>query len=257
MKRRIIVGSIIAIFLMILVPVTNAIQIQTAEKEWSTSYISYDTIKNMDADELIVFIQNLAKDYPQLYEEFQRCVDEMENTPVSSMVTKRLSDIPITKNQGPQPKSDNQTFIEKIFWKIFNYRTFRLFISTCLFLFFQSKLTLMRTMTWGIKLLRWVKIGILLGFIDPSQQPPQTPDIVFEQDTVNNTLLVVSVNPDNVLWSDIAEIGSGSCDPLPVGNVTIGNEITNCTGIIVLQYIPTEVILGVFEFNSTTLFCLR
>ena len=125
MKRRIIVGSIIAIFLMVLVPVTNAIQIQTVEKELSTSYISYETIKNMDADELIVFIQNLAKDYPQLYEEFQYCVGEMENTPVSSMVTKQLSDIPITKNQGPQPKSDNQTFIEKIFWKIFNYRVFR------------------------------------------------------------------------------------------------------------------------------------
>jgi len=254
MKRRIIVGSIVAIFLMVLVPVTNAIQIQTAEKELSTSYISYETIKNMDADELIVFIQNLAKDYPQLYEDFQRCVDEMENTPVSSMVTKQLSDIPITKNQGPQPKSDNQTFIEKIFWKIFNYRVFRLYISTCLFLYFQSKFTLMRTMTWGIKLLRLVKIGILLGFIDPSQQQPQTPDIVFEQDEVNKTLMVVSVNPDNVLWSDIAEIGSGSCDPLPMGNVTVGGEITNCSGIIVLQYIPTEAILGVFEFNSTTLF---
>lgn len=254
MKRRIIIGSIIAIFLMVLVPVTNAIQIQTVEKERSISYISYEKIKNMDADELIIFIQNLAKDYPQLYEDFQRCVDEMENTPVSSMVTKQLSDIPITKNQGPQPKSDNQTFIEKIFWKIFNYRVFRLYISTCLFLYFQSKFTLMRTMTWGIKLLRLVKIGILLGFIDPSQQQPQTPDIVFEQDEVNKTLMVVSVNPDNVLWSDIAEIGSGSCDPLPMGNVTVGGEITNCSGIIVLQYIPTEAILGVFEFNSTTLF---
>ena len=239
---------------MVLVPVTNAIQIQTVEKERSISYISYEKIKNMDADELIIFIQNLAKDYPQLYEDFQRCVDEMENTPVSSMVTKQLSDIPITKNQGPQPKSDNQTFIEKIFWKIFNYRVFRLYISTCLFLYFQSKFTLMRTMTWGIKLLRLVKIGILLGFIDPSQQQPQTPDIVFEQDEVNKTLMVVSVNPDNVLWSDIAEIGSGSCDPLPIGNVTVGGEITNCSGIIVLQYIPTEAILGVFEFNSTTLF---
>jgi hypothetical protein len=112
-------------------------------------------------------------------------------------------------------------------------------------------------MTWGIKLLRWVKIGIILGFIDPSQQPPQTPDVVFEQDEVNNTLMVVSVNQDNVLWSDIAEIGSGSCDPFPVGNVTVGGEIINCSGIIVLQYIPTEAILGVFEFNSTTLFCLR
>lgn len=199
MKRRIIVGSIVAIFLMVLVPVTNAIQIQTVEKEWSTSYISYETIKNMDADELIIFIQNLAKDYPQFYEEFQRCVDEMENKPVSSMVTEQLNDMPITKNQGPQSKSNNQTFIEKIFWKIFKYRLFRLFISTCLFLYFHSKLTLIRTMSWEIKLLRWIRIGILLGFIDPSQQEPKTPDISFVKDEVNNTLMVVSVNPDNVL----------------------------------------------------------
>ena len=248
MKGRIIVGSIVAIFLMVLVPVTNAVQIQTVEKELSTSYISYETIKNMDADELVVFIQNLAKDYPQLYEEFQYCVGEMENAPVSSMVTKQLSDISITKNQGPQPKSDNQTFIEKIFWKIYNYRVFRLLVSTLLFIYFQSKFTLWRTMTWGIRLLRWTKLGILLGFIDPSQQP-QSPTISFEQDDMNNTLTVVTVDPADVLWNDINEIGAGSCDPLPAGNINVGDTLTNCTGIIVLQYTPTNEILGVFEFD--------
>jgi hypothetical protein len=39
----------------------------------------------------------------------------MENIPVSSMVSKQLSDVPTTKNQGPQRKSDNQTLIEKFF----------------------------------------------------------------------------------------------------------------------------------------------
>ncbi len=80
---------------------------------------------------------------------------------------------------------DNQTFLEKIFWKIFNYRLFRVYLSALLFVYFQSKFTLMRTMTWGIRLLRWVKVGILLGFIDPSQQSPQTPTIDFHQDSGN------------------------------------------------------------------------
>jgi len=44
-----------------------------------------------------------------------------------------------------------------------------------------------------------VKIGILFGFIDSSQQEPKTSDVVFEQDEVNNTLMVVSVNPTDVL----------------------------------------------------------
>jgi hypothetical protein len=44
-----------------------------------------------------------------------------------------------------------------------------------------------------------VKIGILLEFIDSNQQEPNTPDVVFEQEEVNNTLMVVSENPDNVL----------------------------------------------------------
>jgi len=42
----------------------------------------------------------------------------MENIPVSSMVSKQLSDIPTTKNQGPQQKSGNQTLIEKFFINI-------------------------------------------------------------------------------------------------------------------------------------------
>jgi hypothetical protein len=57
----------------------------------------------------------------------------------------------------------------------------------------------MRTTTCTIRLLSLVKIGILFGFIDSSQQEPKTSDVVFEQDEVNNTLVVVSVNPTNVL----------------------------------------------------------
>jgi hypothetical protein len=229
------------------VPATNAIQVQTIKRELSTSLISYEMVKNIDAEELIAFIQNLAKDYPQLYDEFQNAVEEIENTPASSMRIKHGSNVLVDKNQEPQQRDDNQTFLEKIFWKIYNYRVFRLLVILLLFINFQSKFTLMRTMTWGIRLLRWTKLGILLGFIDPTQKP-QTPDIGFQQDLGNKTLTVTYTTAD-ILWSDISEIGAGSCDPLPVGNVVVGDTLTNCTGILVLQYVPTFEILGVFEFD--------
>jgi hypothetical protein len=247
MKRRIIIGSILIIFLLSLVPATNAIQIQTIKKESSTLFFSFDTMKNMDSAALVVFIRTLAKDYPELFNVFQQKVKEIEETP-SSTVMEQLGMISHHSSQGPQPAADNQTFLEKIYWKIFNYRVFRLYISTCIFLYHPSKLTLMRTMTWGIKLLRLVKIGIILGFINPTPQQPQPPTIVFGQDLVNKTLTVTAVTPDKILWSDIDQIGSGSCDPLPNGNVTVGDQITNCTGIIVLRYVPLNEIIGVFEF---------
>lgn len=270
MKGRIIVGSLVAIFLILLVPVTNAVQIKTVEKDLSTSFISYDALKNMDADELIVFIRTLAQIYPQLYEEFQHDVDEMKNTPVSSIVTKHVSDIQLNKNQGPQQKSDNQTLLEKIFWKVFNYRLFRLYISTCLFIYFQSKFTLMRTMTWGIRLLRWVKIGILLGFIDPSQQP-QTPNIACTTDSTTNRITVATADA-NIKWNDIIitnDTGSSNChwaiydgggvtnqttNVMPTSNVTAGDYIfiwypSGGNVKITLRYVPTNSLLGSWTVN--------
>lgn len=249
MKRRIVLGSIIAVFLIAFVPLTNAIQIQAIERNTTESCASFETIKNMDAEEIVVFINTLSQDYPEIAKKFNSLVKTMESTPPSSAFIQKLTDRSVTNNQGPQPQDDNQTFIEKIFWKIFNYRVFRVYLSALLFVYFQSKFTLWRTMTWGIRLLRWVKIGMLLGIIDPSNRPPQTPVIGFSPDETNNTLTVTYTSAADILWDDLSEIGAGGCDPFPEGNVTTGDMITNCTGIIVLQYLPTYEILYVFEFD--------
>jgi hypothetical protein len=92
---------------------------------------------------------------------------------------------------------------------------------------------------------------MVLGYIDPTPEAPETPVITFVQDNLTNTLMVTSVTPSTIqfLWSDIDEIGSGNCDPLPSGNVTAGEQITNCSGVIVLRYIPLNEVLGVFEFD--------
>ena len=245
MKRRIFIGSIFVVFFIALVPVTNAIQIKTVHDRVTQNIMSFQQFKNMDTQELIVFLQILAHDYPEILKTFIQTANEIQHRSDSE---NHQSSSVIEKKQGPQQNDDNQTFLETIFWKIFNYRLFRVYLSALLFVYFQSKFTLYRTMTWGIRLLRWIKIGILLGFVDPSQQPPQTPGVGFQQDLANMTLTVTSASAVDIPWTDIAEIGSGSCDPFPEGFVTVGDRITNCTGIIVLQYLPTYEILGVFEF---------
>jgi|GEM_PF-1379016 len=246
MKGKIIFGSILAVLLIALVPATGAIEFQAGEHVSTQTMISYQQLYKMDSKELIAFLKSLARDYPILAEQFLTAVNTIQNTPTC---LNQLRAEKIEKHQQPRRGEDNQTLLEKIFWKVYNYRVLRLLISLLLFINFQSKFTLLRTMTWGIRVLRWVKLGILLGYVDPSQHQTQTPDIGFQQDLVNDTLTVTYISASNILWSDIAEIGEGSCNPFPAGNVTVGDIITSCTGILVFEYLPTYEVLGVFEFD--------
>jgi hypothetical protein len=233
MNKKIIVGSVLVVFMLILLPSTSAVQVKTG-LNGITKPTDFKEIQNMNIDELTKFIMELAEGNPEIQDEIIRQVEEMED---ENILQEELAD-------------SNQSFIEKIWLRVFNYRLFRLYISFWILIYFQSKIILMRTINWAMKLLRWIQIGIILGIVDlPQYEPPETPDISFEMDTENNTLTVSYVYPEDVLWSDIDQIGSGTCDPLPTGNVTTGDEITNCIGIIVLRYIPTDEVLGVFDFE--------
>jgi len=75
------------------------------------------------------------------------------------------------------------------------------------------------------------------------------PDIQFEMDDINNTLTVVSVDPDDVLWSNI-DI-SGDCMYIFMTYVTSGDHFTDCYGTITLTYIPTTTTIGTWEFSPT------
>jgi hypothetical protein len=246
MNGKIVVGSFLIIVFIALVPATNAIEFQIGNNDASHTLISYQFLRQMDTRKLVTYIQNLAQNYPEIETQFLKVVHDIQNT--TEKTDQRLNGVN-EKNQGPRPGDTNQTLLEKIFWKIYNYRILRLLISLVLFLKFQSKFTLLRSTTWAIRVLRWVKIGILLGYIDPSQQQNQTPNIGFQQDLLNHTLTVTSTSASDILWSDIAEIGSGSCDPFPNGTVVVGDIIANCSGILVFQYLPTYEVLGVYEFD--------
>lgn len=231
MKKKLFVGSFLIILMLILLPSVNAIQSNAIVNE-ETFSLSFNQIKNMDKDELLSFIIDLTKENPEIQEEILNQIDEMEN-----------------KEKIVKPLNSNQSIIQKIWQLIYNYRMIRFALSAIVYIIFPSKITMLRTFTWSIKLLRWMKVGVLLGTIDPNWKPPETPDIGFAMDDVNNTLTVEYVYPDDISWTDIDQIGSGSCDPLPSGTIAVDDTITNCQGIIVLRYKLTNGIIGIFEFD--------
>lgn len=236
MKKKIVIGSMLVVFILMLLPTTNAVNVNTSLPE-ITTFGDIDDIRNMDLEELITSILEFVKNCEWIPDEVIQKLEELEKEDILFEEFKETPD-------------NNLTLKERIWLRIFEYRLFRLYISLATFAWSRSKITLMRTLTWSIKVLRWVKIGILIGVIDPTpEEPPETPEIIFMQDSENNTLTVVFVDRDDVLWEDIDQIGSGDCDPLPDGNVTAGDVITNCAGIIVLRYIPTQEVIGLFEFD--------
>ena len=234
MRKRLLFGSMLVIICMLLLPSTSALQTDD-EFEDKIDLECIKNIQSLDYEQLSEFFIDLSEDYPLIQEEITEQIEEIDNQDIKDLTN--LAD-------------SNQSFIEKAWFSIFKYRGFRLYLSLCLFAYFQSKLTLMRSLTWGIKLLRWVKVGIILGIVDPTpEEPPETPSISFYLDDVNNTLTVASVASEDTFWGDIDQIGSGNCDPLPTGNVSTGDIITNCSGIIVLRYVPTNGVIGIYEFE--------
>jgi hypothetical protein len=236
MNKKIVVGSVLTIFMLMLLPSTSALHEKTG-LNGITKLTDFTEIQNMNIGELIDFIMNLAEGNPEIQDEIMRQIEGIENKDIFQIELEELAD-------------SNQSLIEKIWFQVFNYRLFRLYISFWILVYTQSRISLLKTIDWAMKLLRWIQVGIILGIVDlPDYNPPETPTILFEMDLENNTLVVNYISPENILWNNIDQIGSGTCDPLPTGNITVGDEITNCLGIIVLRYIPTNEVLGVFEFE--------
>ena len=49
-------------------------------------------------------------------------------------------------------------------------------------------------------------------------------------------------------WTDFRNVGSGSCVLPTTGHPDIGDVITNCSGFIIIQYIPNGVVSGYWYF---------
>jgi len=72
-----------------------------------------------------------------------------------------------------------------------------------------------------------------------------TPHIQFYKDI--DSLTITTADPNNILWSNI-EI-TGTCDTSSLGTyVQAGDMITECSGTITIRYIPTDTLLGTWDF---------
>ncbi len=235
MKKKIILSSILIVLMLIILPSTTSIQLSSGLQE-APKHTSFAEIKNMEIDELLDLMVEITEDYPQIYEEISKQIEKLDREANNEIEIKQAD--------------SNVSIFQKIWELVFKYRMFRFSWSLLVYVSFPNKITMWRAITWSIKILKWVKIGVLLGFIDPAfwKQPP-VPQISFEMDLGNNTLTVEYVYPENVSWDDIDQIGAGSCDPLPTGTVMVGDEITNCAGIIILRYIPYNQIIGYYDFS--------
>lgn len=235
MKKKIILSSILIVLMLIILPSTASIQ-QSPGLQEEPKQTSFEEIKNMEIEELIDLMVEITKDYPQIHEEISKQLEQLDQE---------------TNNEIEIKQTDsNVSTLQKIWDLVFRYRMFRFSWSLFVYVSFPSKITMWRALTWSIKILKWVKIGVLLGFVDPAfWKQPIVPQISFEMDLGNNTLTVEYVYPENVSWEDIDQIGAGSCDPLPTGTITVGDEITNCAGVIILRYIPYNQIIGYYDFS--------
>ncbi|MFE3845673.1 hypothetical protein ACFL1L_02275 [Thermoplasmatota archaeon] len=74
------------------------------------------------------------------------------------------------------------------------------------------------------------------------------PRIIFVEDYVERTLTVKSIMPSNFSWDFIEIIGN--CNSSALGeNVTIGDKITSCYGIIRIIHNPSNIVLWEFDFD--------
>ena len=70
---------------------------------------------------------------------------------------------------------------------------------------------------------------------------------VFSMDKNARTLTVQKIYETNLKWED-NEICSGNAT-LPVGTIKIGDVITDCDGNVALRHIPTNTLLGAYDFK--------
>ena len=81
-----------------------------------------------------------------------------------------------------------------------------------------------------------------------------TPTISFDADSQTHKISISSVDPNDVLWSDILIIGD--CNTSDLGEyVTDSDVISECSGNIILTYTENEVVLADYEFEELKLYC--
>ncbi len=89
---------------------------------------------------------------------------------------------------------------------------------------------------------------ILSDIIGKSKKKKQSPlPAIFSMDKSTKTLTVQKIYEENLQWND-HEICSGDAT-LPAGAIKEGDVVTNCNGNVALRHIPSNKILGAYDFE--------
>ena len=90
---------------------------------------------------------------------------------------------------------------------------------------------------------------ILLGRFDKKEEKiiPKPPAI-FAMDKNTKTLTVQKIYEDNLKWEE-HELCSGSAT-IPRGTISEGDKITNCKGNVALRHVPSNTLIGGFDFED-------
>lgn len=94
-------------------------------------------------------------------------------------------------------------------------------------------------------------IFILIGRFDKKEEeeeinPKQL--AVFAMDKSSKTLTVQKIYEDNIKWNE-HEVCSGDAS-LPSGVLKEGDVVINCKGNVALRHIPSNTLLGGFDFEK-------
>lgn len=91
---------------------------------------------------------------------------------------------------------------------------------------------------------------LLLGVFDRKEkEESQNPPIIFSMDKNTRSLKVQMLYEKGLKW-DETEICSGTCK-LPDGEIRPGDTVTNCKGNIALRHVPSNTIMGAYDFQKT------
>ena len=240
MNKKILISTLIVLTILLAMPLTNALEQPYIIRPFNNTY------KDLDLEQIIEQLIQELNDNTMLITQLQTILFILKTNP---QLKEHLNDQnpDETENQPIQRVSIRQ----RIWDLVLKYRLYRLMNSINLYLLLNSNFMALRVLKWSIKVIRWIRVGIIIKVVDATYQEPL---ITFTPDYQNNTLNVTYVFPKDLTWSDIEEIGEGTTAPLPTNKtVEIGDTITNCAGIIILRYKPTDKILGIWEFDQQTI----
>ena len=89
---------------------------------------------------------------------------------------------------------------------------------------------------------------ILLGKFEKKEEKTSKLPTIFSMDKSTRTLTVQKIYEGDLKWEE-HEICSGQAN-LPTGAIKEGDKVTNCKGNLALRHIPSNTLLGGFNFEE-------